>query len=63
MSLVHLPKLIGLLINSDDSFTSCPGTETPHPPEFQQIPNSRKPLGISSSSAADGGAMSEGAEC
>lgn len=35
-----LPKLIGLLINSDDSFISCLGAETPQPAEFQQTPNS-----------------------
>lgn len=34
------PKLIGLLINSDDLFISCLGAETPQPAEFQQTPNS-----------------------
>lgn len=63
MNIIYLPKLIGLLINRDDSFISWPGAETPQPLEFQQTPNSPQPPGIFSLSAMEDSAMSEGTEC
>lgn len=55
-----LPKLIGLLINSDDSFISCLGAETPQPAGFQQTPTTPNSPALPSLWTAEGGALSEG---
>lgn len=61
MSIIYLPGLIGLLINSNDSLISLPGAETSHPLKFQQTPSSPKPCGIFSCSNMEDSAMSVGA--